>query len=235
MMKNAREKERVRLVREEYMELSAVLGDRVERGSGHFSKVSTLEAAIRCIEDLMKVRSQLVSDEALSCPSTPQDVQLEVMSPTHFIYTLCNCAFLPPQSRCEDSTDASSPDITPGINLNCDERLEPPEVHDLDNLPCPALDMSTVPPVYPAATPYFGYSSPGDFPPVTGNSSCMFPFPGSSPGLPPPSSFLCSPDLAGHTPLPTVPMTENLSPLSTSPPQHPYQCGTDVWLAIGCN
>lgn len=80
-VKNAREKERVRAVRQEYEELHAVLGDRVERGSGHFSKVGTLAAAIRCIEDLMKVRSQLGSDDAaLPSPSTAlQEVRTQLL------------------------------------------------------------------------------------------------------------------------------------------------------------
>ena len=54
MVKNEREKTRVRVVRHGYEELCAVLGDRVERGSGHFSKVRTLTAAIRRIEDLVE-------------------------------------------------------------------------------------------------------------------------------------------------------------------------------------
>ena len=72
-VKNAREKERVLAVRHEYDELAAVLGDRVERGSGHFSKVGTLAAAIRCIEDLMKVRGQLATDDV---PTPSQQVRI---------------------------------------------------------------------------------------------------------------------------------------------------------------
>ena len=54
MVKNEREKTRVRIVRHGYEELCAALGDRVERGSGHFSKVRTLTAAIRRIEELLE-------------------------------------------------------------------------------------------------------------------------------------------------------------------------------------
>lgn len=85
-VKNAREKERVRIVRQEYDKLGTVLGGHVDRGTGHFSKVRTLKGAIRIIQDLLNERNRLLasrysSGEAItSSPSTSLDVQLEVRS-----------------------------------------------------------------------------------------------------------------------------------------------------------
>ena len=54
------EKKRVRNLQEQYKQLSAVrVGDLVERGSGHFSKVRTLGAAIRRLEDLQQLGSSV--------------------------------------------------------------------------------------------------------------------------------------------------------------------------------
>ena len=56
--KNAREKERVKKVREEYDALGAVLESWVEKGSGHFNKVRTLAAAIRYIREMQEAMLQ---------------------------------------------------------------------------------------------------------------------------------------------------------------------------------
>ena len=138
----------------------------MERGSGHLAKVGTLAAAIRCIEDLMKVRGQLATDDV---PTPSQEVHCVVMSPTHFMHRFvpstsfyCACLYSPSQSRSEESVSPgiSSADVSPGdpeISLSCDERLEPVEIHDLD-----PLDLATVPPIF-STTPYFSYSSPVTF------------------------------------------------------------------------
>ena len=71
--KNDREKERVKNLREAYEALGAEV--RVERGpSGHFSKVRTLEAAIRHIRELQEVMlqktvKQTTTEEAASSPA----------------------------------------------------------------------------------------------------------------------------------------------------------------------
>ena len=240
-VKNAREKERVRIVRQCYEKLSAVLGDRVERGSGHFSKVRTLTAAIRYIEELMKRRPR----SEVASPSPPlRDVQVLQEANEPSPPSCSHYQSPPPQlQQCEevkyDEIVISSGTSSPGLSLNCEERLEP-ATHDgsLDIL------QEDIPPTY-SATPYFSYSSPGDFPPVIGNSSCMFPFPAvsSSPVLPlpppPPSSSSSSSSLLGspaelpsHYSLPSLPAGSTEYPLTMSPPFH---CGPDVWLAIGCN
>ena len=69
--KNAREKERVRIVGTHYKELHTVLGDRVERGSGHFSKVRVLAAAIKYIEELNGKIGGL-SEELGDSPNSPE-------------------------------------------------------------------------------------------------------------------------------------------------------------------
>ena len=93
--KNAREKERVLVVRREYEILGAELGDLVERGSGHFSKNRTLAAAIHCIDRLEASRHLASGSEeptaSTRSPSPLPDVPVQVslrrwcmiMSPTH--------------------------------------------------------------------------------------------------------------------------------------------------------
>ena len=89
IVKNAREKERVRIVRMGYEELCRVLKGQVEKGSGHFSKVRALAAAIRRIEELTESVKRL-SEERTASPSDTQEVNNEpgplcrrVRSPVH--------------------------------------------------------------------------------------------------------------------------------------------------------
>ena len=231
-VKNAREKERVWNLRQKYEELLAVLGQSVDRGTGHFSKVRTLARAIRRIDDLMQSLDSAEGEPSTTSTNEP--------SPPF------------PFSQREDEAAASEREKSPGINLSCEERLEPAadpystvhsyssstSTNSLDFLPDLHSDISPV----LSTTPYFSYSSPTEFPPVIGNSSCMFPYHGNSPGpsvgLSTSPPLLCSPELANRMSHPVVP-PGTLSPLSMSPPhpqQHPYHnCGSDVWLTIGCN
>ena len=232
--KNDREKERVLHVREQYDILAKKLGDRVERGSGHFSKVLTLKAAIKYIRELRE-DSGLVES-----PSAAREVAHSDPPPEPGLS-------LPPLPPPLSAAAA--------VNLSCDEQLEP-ELHPYSDTPTTSFDslftdelpsaFSTTPddilPAY-STTPYFTYSSANDFPPIF-DSSCLYPFPGGSPTLPPPPppphSSLISPEMTAHHVSGANPVfTGGLSPsLGLSPPppaQHPYQCGSDVWLAIGCN
>ena len=75
-------------------ELSAVLGDQVERGSGHFSKVRTLTVALRYIGKLMKRRPRSAS------PSPPLRDMQETNEPGPHS---CNHYQCPPQlQQCKE-------------------------------------------------------------------------------------------------------------------------------------
>ena len=230
MMKNAREKERVKHVREQYEALDGLLGSRVERGSGHFSKVRILGTAIRRVKGLKR---ELGDEE----DEPPYSLRREDEQPTAAI----------------QPSPPLPPPHSPSINLNCDERLEvePGDVHQTAAPPNSSFDSffhEEIVPSYAAEVPpddlppaYFTYNAGAEFPPVLG-SPCLFSYPGGSPGpsttLPPPSSSLVySPEIApGHISGGAPGSIGVLSPLGVSPPpQHPYHCGSDVWMAIGCN
>ena len=87
MVKNKKEKERVRIIRQGYEGLCAVVGDCVERGSGHFSKVRTLAAAIRRIEELTSTVRRLSKErgETVSRPNSSEVLKL-LMSPALFSF-----------------------------------------------------------------------------------------------------------------------------------------------------
>ena len=239
--KNAREKERVKNVREEYEALRAVLGSRVERGSGHFSKVRTLEAAIANIRELQEVILQQTVEQTTQEAGT---VGVEPSPPP-----------LPPPP--------------PQINLYCDERLEvePAELHQqadgffqeeivLTSTEVEPADLhqqadgffqEEIVPTYTEVAPdnlppaYFSYNSGADTPPVM-SSPGLSSLPSESvPTLPPPpSSLVYSPEMAGHLThscgAAPASIGGPLSPLGVSPPpQHPYSCASDMWMAIGCN
>ena len=227
--KNDREKERVRDVREQYEQLSAALGDLVERGSGHFSKVRTLGTAIHRVEDLL---------EELGCSvSQPAERICD-----NILQTAGGRSEVP----CEDTHSSPPP------NLSCEESMEP-ELHPYPTTEAPSTSFDTLFPEemtsgYPSTqedvlptystTPYFSYSPAAEFPPMLG-SSCLFPFPGNSPGptLAPPSSLHFSPEMVPHQVGGVIPTSTGvMSPMGMSPPpQLPCQCGSDIWLAIGCN
>jgi hypothetical protein len=210
--KNAREKERVKNVREEYEALGAVLGSQIERGSGHFSKVGTLAAAIRNIRELQETVEQTTTQESGTVGVEPSPPPL--------------------------------PPPPPQINLNCDERLEVDSAQQAANASFDGFFQEEIVSTYTEVAPddlppaYFSYNSGADFPPVM-SSPCLFSLPSESPGptLPPPSSLVYSPEMAGHLTHSsgTAPASigEPLSPLGVSPPS--YSCGSDVWMAIGCN
>ena len=143
------------------------------------------------------------------------------------------------------------PPPPPQINLNCDERLEvePADLHQqATNTSFDGFFQEEIVPTYTEVAPddlppaYFSYNSGADFPPVM-SSPCLFSLPSGSlgPTLPPPSSSLVySPEMAGHlthsSGAAPASIGGPLSPLGVSPPpQHPYSCGSDVWMAIGCN
>ena len=202
------EKKRVRKLQEQYNQLSAVLvGDLVERGSRH-SKVRTLGAAIRRLEDLQQLGS--------SVSQPPERI------------SRWDTAF-PEEVPCENAY--SSP---PPPNL---KRLEP-EQYLYPNTEEPSTSLDTLFPNemtsgYPSiqedvlptysATPYFSYSPAAEFPPMLGS----FLFPGNSSGstLPPPSSPNSSPKIVPHQMDVIVPTATRMgaSPL----PQLFYQCGCD--------
>ena len=217
-LKNAREKERVKNVREQYEGLGVLLGERVERGSGHFSKVRTLAAAIRRIEDLWR-----------GVPDALPSQTVEHL-----------------QAACLEPSPPPPPQLQPAvINLSCEERLEPAlqPYTETPNSSFETLFPEEITPTYPttedlppAYTPYFSYSSGAEFPPI-GNAT-LFP---CSPDLtlPPPSSTLVfSPELTGHVTHPggAIPTSiGTLSPLGVPSTAQTYHAGSDIWLAIGCN
>ena len=230
-LKNAREKERVKNVRGEYEALNLKLGDRVERGSGHFSKVRTLQAAIRRVEHLLREAGEDLDTESAEDESTPR------RQPARAVAACSTLEPIPPP-----------PPPPQSINLSCDERLEEPDIHQQapSNTSFDSLFQEEVYTGGDMPPAYFSYNS--DFPPPVLGSPCLFPFSGGSPGptLPPPSSSLVySPDIGGHMTHPSGAAPGSigggggggpLSPLGVSPPpQHPYHCGSDVWMAIGCN
>ena len=203
--KNAREKEKVKNVREEYETLGAVLGSRVGRGSGHFSKARILADAIRHIRELQEVMLQKTVKQ-----TTTQEagtVGVEPSSP-----------LLPPPPQ--------------QINLNCDERLQPTNTSlggFFQEEIVPTYTHEVAPDDLPPA--YFSYNSGADTPPVT-SSQCLFSLPSGGP-LPPFSSLVYSPEMAGHlthsSGAAPASIGGPLSPLGVSPPpQHPYSCGSDV-------
>ena len=103
------EKKRVRNLQEQYKQLSAVRV--VERGSGHFSKVRTLGAAIRRLEDLQQLGS--------SVSQPPERI------------SRWDTAF-PEEERCENAHSSPSPPRlepaeTPSTSYSPPPRLEPAE------------------------------------------------------------------------------------------------------------
>ena len=142
----------IRIMRQCCEELSAVLGDQVERGSGHFSEVRTLTAALRYIEKFMKRCPRSAS------PSPPLRDMQETNEPSP-LPAATTSLLLPSCSSARKSSTMklfiSSGTSSPGLSLNCEERLEP-ATHNgsLDIL------QEDIPPTY-SATPYFSYSSPG--------------------------------------------------------------------------
>ena len=80
-LKNAREKKRVLFLRRRYGDLSKVLGDYIERGSGHFSKVRVLAAAFKKITELLETLSTQSADH-VSEPSQPCPVLLCILNNT---------------------------------------------------------------------------------------------------------------------------------------------------------
>ena len=243
-VKNAREQDRVRHLRKLYERLDVVLPVEPERGSGHFSKVRTLRRAVRRLKELMRelnaggnatlsLEEDVTSEEQVVEPS-PSPAAPCVASSNISL----NC-----EERLPVEPDAYIMYDTPsyGGSVSSNNSFE-------------ALFQEDIPHVLSTA-PYFSYSSsPTDYnTPVLGGN-CMFPV-GNN--VPPSASILCSPDLNipnSSQMMSSLPHPSSLSSSSSHayhPPDTPtnitptlemspssqqsYHCGSDMWLAIGCN